>query len=202
MDDEHWVDAAGTIVAEWLDTAPGCCRRPSVDVGGSIPSSSEDHLVRTLQADTMSVRTTWNQAAGGVSEAWGKIGDGGEPLDTELSLRLSCGSGRYRFLPDAVVHELVSSHRATVQFFLKRSRAEGRGKARLRQIHTNKHTVLAAERGHLLHDVPVATIRHLGGFLRGDPAVGRVAALYLGFAASALRGFVLNTVRLRWNRRQ
>ncbi len=202
MDDERLVGAGGTIVAEWLDKAPRWFP-PAFGwvVGGSIPSSSEDHRVRNVWAGNMIVRTAAFQAAGGFREAWGKVGDGGEPEDTELSLRLAGDSRQWLFVPDAVVHHRVSPRRATIRFFLHRCRAEGRGKARLRRIHKDNHTVLAAERRYLVQDVPMATIRHLGEFLHGDPSAAGRAALCVGGTAATLYGFAHETVRLRWKRK-
>jgi glycosyltransferase involved in cell wall biosynthesis len=109
--------------------------------------------VRNVWSENMVLRRKDFLACGGFREGFGKRGNVSRPEDTDLCVRVSRLLGaRWFFEPAARVSHIVPAERSTARFLLRRSWAEGRGKATLSLLGTAEE--LADEKRHALKVIP------------------------------------------------
>lgn len=86
--------------------------------------------VRNVWSGNMAVRTDAFRSVGGFRVEFGKQDAAAEPEDTDLCIRMAAASGgHWVYVPSAVINHDVPVGRESLQFFVSRCFAEGRGKA-------------------------------------------------------------------------
>lgn len=151
---------------------------------------TEPGWVRNVIGCNMAVRRAAALRSGGFGEGLGRVGANVAGCEeTELCIRMAqeaaISTTGVRFLPDLRVEHTVTPERATLGYFLRRCRGEGRSKAAVVDAVGSDGT--SAERRHLLVVLPTAVLRQAAAMLRGDlwgPA--RAAAIVAGTAATIL----------------
>ncbi len=92
--------------------------------------------VRNVWAENMAVRADVFRSVGGFRGGFGKVGSVSRPEDTDLCIRMSdqLPQSYWVYVPDAVLEHYVPVERSSVSFFLRRTYAEGRGKAEMARL--------------------------------------------------------------------
>jgi glucosyl-dolichyl phosphate glucuronosyltransferase len=148
--------------------------------------------VRNLVGASMSMRSDVLRRSGGfdmrLGRAYDGSRDGSTAEETELCIRASRlhPGGRWLYVPGARVTHHVPPTRATVRYFIRRCRMEGRAKARVAGLE-GTGTGLEAERAYIHSVLPAAMARELRRALRGQVgSLGRALAITGGLVVTAL----------------
>lgn len=155
--------------------------------------------VRNPIGANMSMRTTQAIEVGGFYAAVGRTA--GKPRgceETELAIRLTVSQpgSAVVYVPDAAVDHNVTRQRATFRYFMRRNWHEGQSKATVVRL-AGARAGLQHERRHAVAVLPVAVLRDLGCFVRGDAtAIVRAVVTVAGFMA-AVTGYVTASARSR-----
>jgi GT2 family glycosyltransferase len=143
--------------------------------------------VRNGWGESMAVRTSDFLAVGGFRSGFGKLGERSRPEDTDLCIRLSEHvGGPWLYEPAAAVQHFVPRARSTFGFYLRRTFAEGRGKAELASL-VSASAALGTERGYALRVLPRGAAAHLAAAARTRAAgeLGKAACIGIGLGWTA-----------------
>jgi glucosyl-dolichyl phosphate glucuronosyltransferase len=210
FDDPSVVGTGGAIAAAWERSRPRWMPDELLwAVGASytgMPTTTAP--VRNVWSASMAVRREVFAAVGGFREGFGKIGSRNRPEDTDLCLRMSAGSGRWMYVPEAVVGHAVPAERATFRFLLRRCYAEGRGKVQMARL-LHGAASLGAERSYLTRTLPRAVLHGLSGAVGARSAenlprtihAARAGTVVVAVAAAAVGGAVETLSAARRERR-
>lgn len=193
------IGAGGEVLPRWTDERPrwfppefdwvvGCTYR-------GMPAP--DGRVRNPVGAGMALRRSIFKELGGFRVDLGRVGAGAAGTEeTELCIRAAqrWREAEFVFEPTARVHHRVPRARATVGYFLRRCRAEGRSKAAMVDG-VGISSGLAAERSYVTHVLPAAVLAYLARPGR-DWAPARAAMVIAGLASTVL-GYVEGRVRGR-----
>ncbi len=152
--------------------------------------------VRNMIGCNMSIRRSAWEAVGGFDERFGRVGGDGQGCDeTEFCIRVTKSiGGRFINEPEARVRHRVPASRATLGYFVKRCRSEGRSKANLARI-AGRTPALESERTYVLSVLPKAIARGFVDLSRADFAgPARAAAIVAGTAATGV-GYLESRIR-------
>jgi len=185
------VGTGGAVEPDW-DARRPVWFPPEFDwvVGASYRGLPErTSVVRNVWAESMAVRRDVFARCGGFRVGFGKLGQHSRPEDTDLCIRMA-HEGIWVYEPGAVVTHHVPAERSTFGFFVRRSYAEGRGKAELEAL-LPASTALHSEREYLRRVVPAAALDGVRGAFRpgGLRRAARSGAVLTGVAAAGV-GFV------------
>jgi GT2 family glycosyltransferase len=203
--DPEVVGSGGGISPAWEGPAPKWMPEEFLwAVGGSyagMPTVTAP--IRNVWSASMVVRRETFMAVGGFRTGFGKLNGRNRPEDTELCLRMSAvGSGRWMYVPSAVIRHEVPAVRSTFAFFLRRCYAEGRGKIQMAGLHKTTDS-LGAERDYL-RSLPRAVVRNIAAASRGRSVAHALKAgsVLAGVAAAGVGGAVETISTRRTERRQ
>jgi len=180
------VGTGGAVEPDWDGRRPAWFP-PEFDwvVGASYRGMPEQpSVVRNVWAESMAVRRDGFVGCGGFRVGFGKLGQHSRPEDTDLCIRMT-QDGVWIYEPGAVVAHHVPAERSTFGFFVRRSYAEGRGKAELEAL-LPASTALHSEREYLRRVVPAAALDGVRGAFRpgGLRRAARSGAVLTGVAAA------------------
>ena len=200
MDQPGVVGVGGRILPRWQEECPRWFP-PELGwvVGATIASSgTKAFQVRNVWSGSMMVDRQAFQAVQGFREDLCKVGQAAEPEDTELCLRLSHtygASGKWLFVPSALVEHYVPAQRATLHYVVNRCRAEGAGKIRMRAFAADRKRALADEKMYLSRTIPDAVRAGVLQSMRSRRPDGlmRSGTILLGVGAAIL-GAILASI--------
>lgn len=190
MADADVLGVGGTVRPRWAHRRPrwfpeefdwvvGCTYR-------GVPITRAE--VRNMIGASMALRRELLADVGGFRSELGRLGTAGAGCEeTELCIRARALRPAGRILHEPALHaeHHVTADRATLRYFVRRCRAEGRSKARVSAT-AGAGAALSAERAYVRRVLPAAVVRGVGDALRGDPAgLGRSAAVVVGLLATA-----------------
>ncbi len=175
----HWQNGRPRWFPSEFDWVVGCTYR-------GMPQTTQP--VRNLIGCNMSFRRQVFDSLGGFRDGIGRLGTlpyGCE--ETEFCIRVQQRWRHARFLyePEAHVHHLVPTQRATWAYFTSRCFAEGRSKAQVAQF-VGAQAGLSSERTYTLRTLPAGITRGTSdAFLRRDfSGLGRAGAIIAGLATT------------------
>jgi glycosyltransferase involved in cell wall biosynthesis len=159
--------------------------------------------VRNLVGANMSIRAEVLRRAGGfdmeLGRAYGGRDAGSTAEETELCIRASRlhPGGRWMYVPAARVIHLVPPARASVGYFVRRCRMEGRAKAMIAELEGSA-AGLSAERSYVWSVLRSALLRELRQASRGRfDGLARAAAIVAGLSVTSL---TYGSARVGWHR--
>jgi len=208
--DSAAVGAGGALIPRWTNGVPRWLPTEFYWVFGCSYTGLPEELapVRNPIGANMAVRRKTLEEIGGFRAAGageeprairsrGVVrAHGNVPDDTDLAIRVKqrWPESIWLYEPRAKVHHTVTSERASLSYFIRRSFEEGAGKARLASF-VGSQDGLSSERRHLAVVLPRGIARGFGQLLHGDARGGlRALAIVLGLASSAV-GFALASLR-------
>ena len=159
--------------------------------------------VRNVLGCTMAFRREVFDIAGGFDEGVGRVGNAALGCEeTELCIRLTQrrGGQPVRLVPAAQVRHDVSLDRFTWGYLVRRSRAEGVSKARVRGMTGN--VALSTETAYVTKVLPRALRRSLTGTVRRRPGSLRQGVAVLTSLSAASLGFAQTVALDSWRRRR
>lgn len=192
----HFADArvaglGGAVVPAWIGTRPAWYPAEFEWVVGcsyeGLPTSVAP--VRNPIGANMVFRRAAIVDAGGFQEDVGRVG--AIPVgceETELSIRIRTAGGVILYEPRAVVRHTVPEDRATVRYFVRRCRAEGRSKAVVARL-VGSSDALSTERTYVTRSLPKGVLDALRSAAAGPSrgaALARAGAIPLGLAVTAI----------------
>ena len=204
------VGAGGALLPRWTNGVPRWFPSEFFWVLGCSYTGLPTQLapVRNPIGASMAVRTAVLRDIGGFRESDGSEepreirsrgvvrAAGNIPDDTDLAIRRRQRWPRavWLYQPGAKALHTVTTERASLGYFVRRSFEEGAGKARLAAL-VGSEDGLSSERRHLAAVLPRAVVGGLRDLARGDRHGGlRAAAIVIGLA-SAAAGFAVATLR-------
>jgi glycosyltransferase involved in cell wall biosynthesis len=199
FDDPSVVGTGGAIIPRWERARPEWF--PDELLWAVVGTANRDPnctTVRNVWSASMAVRRDVFDSAGGFRAGFGKNGNRPRPEDTDLCLRMtSTSSGRWVYVPHAVVDHLVPRERATLRSLTARCYHEGRGKVELARV-IGDTKVFTTERDYLRRVVPGAVVRGIGATILGRGTIHAVrAGVLLTGAIAAVGGAVVETLRVQ-----
>ena len=184
--DPSVVGTGGAIIPFWEQGRPMWF--PDELLWAVVGTSNQDDectTVRNVWSASMAVRRDVFDAAGGFRLGFGKNGNRPRPEDTDLCLRMSqVSTGRWVYVPHAVVDHVVPKERATLRSLVARCYHEGRGKVELARV-IGQPSVFGIERDYLRRVVPGSFVRGIAATMRGRGPVHSVRASVLMIGAFA-----------------
>ncbi len=184
LSDPTVIGTGSRIIPQWEAARPAWFPDELLwAVVGTSKSDSECTTVRNVWSASMAMRRDVFDAAGGFRLGFGKTGDRSRPEDTDLCLRMSrVSSGRWVFVPDAVVDHMVPAERATFRSVVNRCYHEGRGKVELARV-TGDRAAFLVERNYMRKVVPRSVATGFSDALHGHGAVHALRAMVLMIGA-------------------
>ena len=189
------VGVGGRVVPEW-ETGRPAWFPPEFDwvVGCTYRGMPDDvQPVRNLVGANMSFRRDVLLESGGFSNALGRVGS--TPLgceETELCIRITHAdqNATLLFEPEATVHHLVPSSRATWRYFRSRCYSEGLSKAEVRARAGTRRS-LRNERSYLIATIPSGIALAVASIWRGRLAGVSRAGTIVGGAGATISGYLV-----------
>jgi len=199
-EDPRTLGAGGGIVPLWREGRPAWFPDEFNWVVGcsypGLPKTPEP--VRNPIGTNLSMWREVFETNGGFHPAFARVTPPGGAIgtgtadETEFCIRASRArpGGRWIYVPDARVHHVVPSSRATWSYFVGRCRMEGASKALLSEL-AGAGAGLASERRYVRSVLPRALARELGRALIGmdRAALRRAGSIVAGCALTATAYF-------------
>ena len=198
--DDHVMMTGGTINPGWPDGTPPAWFPEEFlwVVGATYGGMDLQAELRNPLGASMAVRKVAWEVVGGFTTSIGLGADvvaGCEETDFSVRLVAAMPSARIRLASASRVTHRVTPERATVRYFCRRCRVEGRSKAYF--LLRNGQGALGPERGHATKTIPRAIGARCRAVARGDfdglKTIG-VSALGLSLSTAA---FAVEALRLR-----
>jgi glucosyl-dolichyl phosphate glucuronosyltransferase len=184
------VGVAGVAVPHWVMDRPRWFPDEFLWVVGATPPADLRSIpIRNGWGENMAVRSEAFRAVGGFREGFGKMGSRSRPEDTDFCIRVAhTTGGHWVRQPSASVRHHVPAERSSLTFFIRRTWAEGAGKAELVSLESEAELTEESDyvRRVLLRSVPTELrLARQGGWREMITAVERSGAAVLGLAAAA-----------------
>jgi GT2 family glycosyltransferase len=160
---------------------------------------SEVSTVRNVFGGCALYRTELFRQLGGFDIELGRQPSGaGGCEETEFCMRANQAypSGRFLYVPSAIIYHAVPAARSTMRYVIRRSAGEGTSKARLRaQIHERK--ALAAESEYIWHTIVGGLGQRIRQAARGDVTAVIAATMIIVSVLTAALSYAVTSVNLQ-----